>query len=180
MMRACLARAWCRCRDETGAVALEFVLVFPVMAALIALTLEMGLITLRQTMLDRGLDMAVREVRLGTGTNPSHDEIKELICQNALFVQECNNKMFLEMEASDARAFTPLNATAVCTDDTLPDGARPARRFVPGQPNEIVMLRACLKYSPVFPEAILGQLLHKDGAGEAAILAVSAFVQEPN
>lgn len=179
MIRALIDRGRRRWRDESGAVALEFVLVFPVMAMMIVLTLEMGLITLRQTMLERGLDMAVREVRLGTGTNPTHDEIKALICQNAIFVQECNNKMFLEMEASDARTFTPLDATAVCTDEELPEGSRPARRFVPGQPNQVVMLRACLKYSPVFPEAILGRLLTKDEAGEAAILAISAFVQEP-
>jgi len=179
MMRALADRCRRRWGDETGTVSLEFVLVVPVILTFIVLTLEMGLITVRQTMLERGLDITAREIRLGTATNPTHDEIKDLICQNSIFVGECNDKMFLEMDANDARAFTPLNPIAVCTDEELPEGARPARRFVPGQANEVVMLRACLKYTPVFPEALLGRLLEKDGAGEAMIVAVTAFVQEP-
>ena len=166
-----------RWRDETGSAAVEFVLVFPVMATMMVMTLEMGFITLRQTMLERGLDMAVREVRLGTGTAPQHDDIKELVCQNAMFLKSCDSKLFLEMVPTDPRNFSPLHDVASCTDQ--PVESRPVRSFVPGQPNQLVQMRACVLYDPLFPDALLSGLLAKDTGGRAAVIAVTAFVQEP-
>lgn len=166
-----------RWRDETGSAAVEFVLVFPVMATMIVLTLEMGFITLRQTLLERGLDMAVREVRLGTGTAPQHSDIKDLVCEHSIMLLECSTKLRLEMVSTDPRAYTSLPAQVDCTDQAEP--ARPVRAFTPAQANELVQMRACLKYKPLFPEALLAGLLTKDTSGEAAIIAVTAFVQEP-
>ena len=166
-------------RDESGSAAVEFVLVFPVMATFIVLTLEMGFITLRQTMLERGLDLAVREIRLGTGQNPTHDDVKDLICTHAKFVKECEAKLYLEMEPTSPRDFSALHPVASCTDEPV-DDIRPARGFNPGQANELVLMRACLNYEPLFPEALLAGILEKDGDGDAAIVAVTSFVQEPS
>jgi Flp pilus assembly protein TadG len=177
MIRSLVSRYLRHWRDETGSAAVEFVLVFPVMATMIVMTLEVGFITLRQTMLERGLDMAVREVRLGTNSAPQHDAIKDLVCENAKFVKECQSKLFLEMVTTDPRAFSPLNPVTSCTDQPVP--TRPVRSFTPGQPNQLVLMRACLKYDPLFPEAILSRLLTKDADDEAAIIAVTSFVQEP-
>lgn len=177
MIRSLLKRYFRHWRDETGSAAVEFVLVFPVMATMIVMTLEIGFITLRQTMLERGLDMAVREVRLGTNTAPQHDAIKDLVCTNAKFVKECNAKLYLEMVTTDPRAFSPLNPITSCTDQ--PVQTRPVRSFTPGQPNQLVLMRACLKYQPLFPEALLPRVLTQDESGESAIIAVTSFVQEP-
>lgn len=177
MISALLKRYRRRWRDETGSAAIEFLITFPVMLALIIMTLEMGMITLRQTMLERGLDLAVREVRLGTGTAPEHDEIKDLVCQNSRILLECSSKLRLEMVSRDPRAFSPLAAQSDCTDAAEP--SRPVRNFVPGQANQVVLMRACLKYEPLVPRAALGSLLTTDASGDAAIIAISAFVQEP-
>jgi len=166
-------------RDETGSAAVEFVLVFPVMATMIVMTLELGFITLRQTMLERGLDMAVREVRLGTGTTIEHDDVKDLVCENSMIFVDCENKLYLEMVNSDPRSFVPLHPIALCTDQTVDSAIRPVRSFTPGQANDVVMMRACLNYAPLFPEALLAGLLAQDSDGDAAIIAVTAFVQEP-
>lgn len=177
MMRAVLSRLRRGLRNEEGSAAVEFVLVFPVIATMIVLTLEMGFITLRQTMLERGLDMAVREVRLGTGTAPEHDQIKDLICGNALILSDCETNLFLEMVPSDPRAFAGMHDVTSCTDTPVP--SRPVRSFTPGQQNQLVMLRACVLYDPLFPEALLPRVLTADAFGKSAIIAVTAFVQEP-
>ncbi|MFK7940889.1 MAG: TadE/TadG family type IV pilus assembly protein [Roseovarius sp.] len=177
-MRALLSHLRRILRKEDGSAAVEFVIVFPVIATMIVMTLEMGFITLRQTLLDRGLDMAVREIRLGTNTEPEYDQIKALVCQNAIFLVDCDQQLFLEMTPTDPRAFVPLDETASCTDEEVPE-IRPVRSFTPGQANELVMMRACVLYDPLFPEALLARLLETDGANRAAIVSITAFVQEP-
>ena len=100
-------------RDEGGTASVEFVLVFPIYLSLMAMSIELSLITLRHTLLERGLDIAVREIRLGTGTAPAHDDIKELVCANSIMLLDCETKLRLEMRSADIRAFNSL--------DTSPD-----------------------------------------------------------
>lgn len=178
MMRALLSQLRQLTRKEDGSAAVEFVIIFPVIATMIVMTLEMGFITLRQTLLDRGLDMAVREVRLGTSMDLQQDSVKQLVCENAMFLVDCQNQLFLEMEPSNPRTFAPLPEIASCTDEDMGD-IRPAREFNPGQANEVVMMRACVLYDPLFPKALLPRLLEKDIDGKSAIISITAFVQEP-
>lgn len=177
MMRTLLSKLLRHAKDERGSSAVEFVLVFPVMATMMVMTLEMGFVTLRHTLLERGLDMAVREVRLGTGTAPQHDEIKDLVCQNAMFLLDCDEELYLEMVPTTTMAFSGLHNVTSCTD--APVESRPVRTFTPGQQNELVLMRACVLYDPIFTEALLPRMLQSDESGKSAIIAVTAFVQEP-
>ncbi|MFU8834461.1 MAG: TadE/TadG family type IV pilus assembly protein [Roseovarius sp.] len=164
-------------RREEGTVSMEFVILSPFLIGFMIFSIELGIVTFRAVMLERGLDIAVRDVRLGTGTAPQHDQIKQRICDNTIGVLNCTEKLRLEMVPTDLRNFVTLDATPDCTDEAEP--ARPLREFTPGSQNQLMLLRACLKYRPIFPEAILGRALTKDTSGEAALIAVSAFVQEP-
>lgn len=164
-------------KEESGNASVEFVLVFPVYLALMLMSIELGFITMRHTMLERGLDIAVREIRLGTGTVPQHDDIKELVCDAAIMLRDCENKLQLEMRSADIRAFNALDTSADCTDASEP--TKPVREFTPGQQNELMLLRACLRFDPLFPDDLLGSSLATDGNGQSSVIAVSAFVQEP-
>lgn len=164
-------------RDEGGTASVEFILVMPVYISVLVMAVELGLITMRHTLLERGLDIAVREIRLGTGTIPQHDDIKELICANSLMLLDCTNKLQLEMRSADIRAFSPFDTTPDCTDVSEP--SKPVREWVPGQQNELMLLRACLNYEPLFPEAFLGSAITTDSNGEASVIVTSGFVQEP-
>lgn len=165
-------------RDESGSASVEFVLIFPVYLSFILMSIELGFVTMRHTLLERGLDIAVREVRLGTGTVPQHDDIKDIVCENAVMVLNCQEKLRLEMRPANLFALTTLDTTADCTDKAEP--AKPVRAFVPGVANQLMLMRACYKYEPFFPDEFLGSALEKDGSGEAAIITMTAFVQEPN
>ncbi|QFT92168.1 TadE-like protein [Roseovarius sp. THAF9] len=164
--------------DESGSASVEFVIIFPIYLSFIMMSIELGFVTMRHTLLERGLDIAVREVRLGTGTAPQHDEIKDLVCDNAVMVLNCKEKLRLEMRPANIFALQTLDTTADCTDKAEP--AKPVRTFTPGVANQLMLMRACYKYEPFFPEEFLGSALEKDGSGEASIISMTAFVQEPN
>ena len=164
-------------KSEDGNATVEFVLIFPIYLSLLIMSIEMGFITLRHTLLERGMDIAVREIRLGTGSAPTHDEIKELICENALMIRDCTNSLRLEMRPADIRNFATLNDPIDCTDASQP--TKPVKEFTPGQQNQLMLLRACLRFDPLFPIDALGSALVKDANGQSAIYAMTAFVQEP-
>ena len=164
-------------RDESGNASVEFVLVFPVYLALMLMSIEMGFATLRHTLLERGMDIAVREIRLGTGTAPQHDEIKDIICENALMIRDCSTTLRLEMRSADIRNFATLAAPIDCTDAAEP--SKPVKEFTPGQQNQLMLLRACLRFDPLFPDDALGSALTKDASGQSSVYTMTAFVQEP-
>jgi len=164
-------------RDESGTATVEFVLVVPIYLSMLVMSIELGFVTLRNTLLERGLDMAVRDIRLGTGTAPQHDEIKRLVCENALMIRDCEQNLRLEMRPADIRTYAALDTTVDCTDAAEP--SEPVREFTPGQQNELMVLRACLKFDPLFPDAVFGQALTTDASGQAAVVSMTAFVQEP-
>ena len=173
-----LLRPWRRLwKSDAGSATVEFAIIFPFYVTLFMTTVELGMITFRHSMLERGLDMAVREVRLGTGTNITHDEIKDLICEYSGVLPNCQNSIRLEMILVDPRNYVAPNAVADCIDHS--EDPTPLREFTHGGSNQMMLLRACFVFSPIFPTSGLGYSLAKDGAGNAAMVASSAFVQEP-
>ena len=164
-------------RKEDGSASVEFVIVFPVFLALMIMSLELSIITLRQTMLERGLDIAVRDIRLGTGGEADHDVIKETICDNALILNDCSSSLKLEMVPTDIRQLALLDDNVDCSDKAAE--SNPVKEFTAGQQNELMLLRACLKYDPLFPNWQLGRVLERDDSGQLSIISMTAFVQEP-
>lgn len=164
-------------RDEQGSMTVEFAIWFPFFLFFIYSTVELGLITMRHSMLERGLDIAVRDIRLGTGNAPQHDDIKTTICENAIIIPACESNLRLEMVPTDMRDWTSLPPDPDCTDRA--EEARPVREFTPGTSNQMMLLRACLKIQPLSPTSQLVEYMQRDSAGDISILVTSAFVQEP-
>lgn len=171
---AVLRRFWA---GEHGSSTIEFAIMFPFFITLFLSSVELGMIHFRHSMLERGLDMAVRDIRLGTGTNPTHDDIKDAICNYAGVLPQCDANLRLEMILVDPRNYNPPPVAADCVDHS--EDPVPLRNFIHGGSNEMMMLRACFVFSPIFPTAGLGYQMPKDGAGNVAMTAASAFVQEP-
>ena len=174
-----ITSAWRRfARDESGNTnTVAFAIWTPVLLITLATALEVGVYTARATMLERGMDITVRDIRLNTGTNPQHNEIKEMICEQAAIIPNCNNTLRLEMMIREMRDFAAIPNNADCTDRALP--ASPVREFSAGHENELMVLRACAKIEPIFPMTWLASALSTDAAGDYAVVALSAFVQEP-
>lgn len=166
-------------RSEEGSATLEFVITFPAMLVLMLSGFEVGMVSLNHAMLERAVDMTVRDIRLGTGETAQHDELKDIICERAGFIKDCGTNLRLEMIQVDPRAWVAIRTQADCTDQS--QEVAPVREFTNGQENELMFLRACAKIDPLFPTSGLGKSLvdSGDGAGQYALVSMSAFVQEP-
>lgn len=164
-------------RDENGTMSIEFALWFPIFFSVLGGMAELGVISARHAMLERGLDLAVREVRLRTTNPPQFDELKQIMCDRAAIIPNCDQVLTLEMRPQNLRHFVELPDMAACIDRS--EEVNPANTFTPGQENELMVLRVCAKFSPIFPTSAIGARLSIDGAGDYALVSTSAYVQEP-
>ena len=164
-------------QSETGSATVEFAITFPAMLLFLLSGVELAVVNLHHSMLERAVDLTVRDIRLGTGTIPQHDDIKDLICSRAGFIDNCLDNLRLEMIQVDPRNWTAIPAEADCTDKT--QAVAPVRTFVNGLDNELMILRVCAKIDPVFPTTGLGAELAKGTGGQYALISITAFVQEP-
>ncbi len=168
-----------RFRDtEEGSMVVPFALWMPVFLGVILSGIEVGTLTMRHTALERALDETVREVRLATGTNYTHDTLKQSICDAAAILPDCSNLLKLEMIKLNIRQWVEPHQSADCVDTALE--VNPARNFEYGRGNEMMMLRACFKFKPISPAGYLSSALGKDDQGYSGLVSYSAFVQEPS
>lgn len=163
--------------EEDGNATLEFCLYSTLIFTILFAAIELGYINLRHAMLERGVDIAVRDIRLSTGEVPSYDQLRSRICEATAIAGDCEANLQLELAEVDPRAFVPLAAAADCVN--AEQEPRPARTFRPGLDNDLMLIRACLKFRPIFPTTRLGIAMRPDAQGYAQMVATAAFVQEP-
>jgi len=164
-------------RDESGTSTVEFVIVFPVFVFLLCSAAESGVLMLRQVMLDRSLDLAVRDLRLQQFPNVTHDQVKARICAEATVIPDCTKVVLVEMRQINKGAALPSNL-APCVDRAA--SAQSATTFTQGKDNQMMLIRACAVFDPIFPGVGLGMDLAKDATGAYALVSTSAFVVEPS
>lgn len=164
-------------KDETGSATVEFVLHFSVLFTILAASIELSNINIRHAMLERAVEVAVRDIRLNTGQVPTFESVRATICEEARIIEGCESNLMLEMKQVDPTNFTPLPAVPDCIN--AQEEPRPVRDFKAGQDNDLMLIRACLKYNPIFPAAPLAMAIDMDENGYAKMIVNSAFVQEP-
>ena len=163
-------------RDETGNAVVEFAMLVPIFIFFMMASVEVGLMSIRNTMLERNLDQTVRWIRLNTGAAPTHAELKQMICATQV-VPNCLENLQLEMVRRNIRNWEALPAQVSCTDRSLE--VQPMANLSFGLDNELMILRACAKYEPIFPSTWFTNELSLDEAGDTRLIAMTAFVQEP-
>lgn len=177
--------------DDRGTASLEFVLIFPVFFSFFLMTFESGIVSLRHVMLERGVDIAVRDVRIGVQTSPTRETFRERICQAAMIIDDCENQMEIELLSRDPRAWTDVPNEVQCVDrgDMTADNSQ----IDALANNQLMFIRACVRIDPFFPisnigrtrVASLGQTIVDNNSGDSAaggshaLVAMSAFVVEP-
>lgn len=164
-------------KDQDGNASIEFAILFPLMLVILFSSVELGLITLRQIMLDRAMDITVRDIRLGTGGNMQHDDIRDSICARSGFIPNCDVSLKLEMVQLDPFNWAGLSQEPDCVDKVEEVDA--VTKFINGDSNDLMFLRACMSFDPIFPFWGLGNSLAKDDDNRVQLYASSAFVQEP-
>lgn len=162
-------------RDKSGAASVEFVIVAPVYLAIMFSMFEAGWLMTQSMMLERGLDITVRDLRLGAQTDLSHDNFKTIICNKAKILKDCQDNVLLELVPIASSADVPTTTT--CVDRA--SNVDPVVTFNAGKRSEIMFIRACVVIDPLMPGMGLGLHLPKDATGGFALVAYSAFVNEP-
>jgi len=164
--------------DREGAATIEFVLlILPTFYILFSIA-EAGLLMTRTVMMDRGVDLAVRDLRLGLATGQTHDGLKARICEEAFLIGTCNEALVLELAPLDDVADFG-GGEVNCVDRAADPPVAPLIEYDPGNRGEIMFVRACLIVDPIFPGMGLGALLPVDRSGGYAIVVQTAFMNEP-
>jgi len=164
-------------QDDRGSMSIEFVLQFTIFFAIFMAAAELGHVNIRHAMLERAVDETVRDIRVGTGTAPSYDEIRASLCTALAVDEKCEDNIRLEMQQVAPRGFSAPETSLDCRN--MADQASPANEFNYGSENELMLLRACLRYKPLFPTTGIASAFNTDSEGYTQLIAKSVFVQEP-
>ncbi len=180
--------------DETGTASIEFVFIVPVVMMIFFASFESSYYMVRHVMLERSVDILVRDIRLGKldylkimTQQEQHNSLKETLCTISILnsKQVCMDSMTIWLQAINTADFAMVAPPRACVDRTEPinplDPGPAATEFKFGDDNEIMLMRICLKEEPMFPTTIVGAGLIKDGEddGHYALMTTSVFVNEP-
>lgn len=162
--------------DQAGNATMEFVIVFPVLMWFVLTIFETGFIATRVVLLERGLDIAARDLRLGIDPTMDHDALKQRVCDSSAILVNCERDLVLEVVELDINSAYPQNQ-ANCIDRT--GEIEPTVTFNPGGRNRIMFVRACMIVDPIFPGLGITLGLQKDSSGGLQMVAYTAFMNEP-
>jgi len=188
-------------KKQDGNATVEFVILFPGLMYLFFLGFEAGYFMVRNVALERAVDISVREVRLSDGTIPNLEEFKELLCDQAFVHSDCQERVTVAVEPlektpgalANASDFACIDTNAASTpaggnDSVGADGTNSSsggtfssddNNFDTGTENELMVMRVCIMTEPVFPTTGLGLGLKREGDDLMAMVATTAFVNEP-
>jgi len=167
-------------QDEDGYSTAEFVIVATTFLTGFFWVFETGLIMTKQMMLERAIDMTVRDLRLHSsppGRNAGetiYQWAKRKTCDNALVFKDCEANLHLEMDVFDAA--TGYAKSYKCVDREKND-LNPLGVFTPNQRSEIMYLRACIRIDPMMPNGIA--LFPGVNDKGIPLVADTAFMNEP-
>ena len=177
-MKRLLSRLKNLFRNEDGVASVEFVIALPVMLILFAGSFENGLLMTRSILLDRAVDMTMRELRLGHYPLPTKDLLKSEICNRTVIFNDCIDAITIELTRVNTTNWV-MPATAVACIDRDED-IEPVTALQIGQQNDIMLVRVCVIQDAMFPAMGLGQLLAVDNQGGYSLVSVTAFHTEPS
>lgn len=160
-------------RDEGGYSTVELVICATTFLTGFFWVFETGLIMTKKMMLERAVDITVRELRLYNSPLYTHDYIKSRICDIALVFQDCERRLLLELDTYDLD--TGYTKEFSCYDKE--HDITPVTTWNPGQRQEIVYMRACIIIDPMMPNGIA--LFPNVSEQGIPLVADTAFVNEP-
>jgi hypothetical protein len=173
--------------DERGTATIEFVILAPIVLTIFFASFESSFFMIRSVMLERSVDIVVRDIRLGRLDDLTHRQLKQRICDTSALVGNvgsCVDAMQIWMQPINTATFAMVAPPRYCVDRAQPVNPLinpPTTEFRFGVDNEIMLMRICLKAQPMFPTTIVGAALIAGGEndGSYAIATTSVFVNEP-
>ncbi|MBN2905726.1 MAG: pilus assembly protein [Rhodobacteraceae bacterium] len=175
--RSILSRLRRALRRENGTATVEFVLTVPVVLTMFLMGLESSILMTRQMFLEHALDVSMRGIRLGKYPGLDHDSFKRIICSQTGLVPDCENVLKIELTPVSKTTWDLPGKAATCVDRR--EEVQPVTNFAQGPQNSLMMVRVCVVVDPFFPGIGIGLLLEEEEQDGYALVATSAFVNEP-
>jgi hypothetical protein len=167
-----------RLRDA-GASTVEFMVSLPFVLMILFMSIDFGAVMLRQVFLDRAVEMAVREVRLGNIPSGGIATLRELICDGTLLIHDCPNSLTIELRPINTTTWAGVNDPVECINRA--DNIVPTLTFNPAAGTQALMLvRVCASADPFL--TITGIMLGvgNETGGDLQLVSIGAFVNEPS
>lgn len=164
-------------RDEQGQATIEFVIIFPLFVMIMLVGIEAGMMLSRHAMLERAVDISVRNLRLGHWPDPTQQQLREEICTHTAIIPNCLSNLLLELRPVDTAGWQMPQTPPACIDRA--EEMAPVTDFVEGAGNQVMLVRACLVVDPFFPTTPLGLQLPLDASGGFQMVSLASFVNEP-
>lgn len=159
-------------RHESGAVAVEFVLVAPIFLFLIFAILETSILYTIATVMEGEVSLAARTIRTGELHQQADPEtaFRSTLCSNLDNVLDCDNVVI------DVRTFSDFGEMEFppFVDE---EGNGSGNQFLPGTADAIVLVRIAYVYAIVTP--YLAHILPPQGQGTVMLFSGAAFKNEP-
>lgn len=174
MIRRALSRLL---RREDGTATVEFVLVVPIVVTIFIASVEAGFYMAKHVMMERGLDLVMRDVRLGNLGSFEDNKLRKLVCAATPILEDCENSLMVEMRPISTASFDMPAEDAPCVNRG--EETKAADHVTPGGSNEIMIIRICAIQDPIFPSTGIGLRLKAHGQSGYEMMAASVFVNEP-
>lgn len=165
-------------RSDRGTATVEFVIGVPLILAFLFSAIDYGTVMLRQVFLDRSVDMAVRQVRLGAFDSGDFAAFRTMICQNSFLIADCENTIAIELRPIDTTTWAGLDDPAQCVNRA--EDLAPVLAFNPAAGQQRLMLiRVCAVVDPFIRMTGMVLGMPDDGSGGFFLVSRAAFANEP-
>ncbi|WP_339641142.1 TadE family protein [Jannaschia helgolandensis] len=173
-----------QCDAERGAASVEFVLLLPAFLMVFISSFEASIMLTRQVMLERAVDIVVRDIRLDTGSTVTQGQVRAKVCNRAKILPDCSENLVIEMTEIDQITYSTPDTDAPCVNQLT--SIVPPSRFAANRTGRMILLRACYSVLPTLPLSVmagnrtLGSHLVNDEDGSFRMVTSNAFVVESN
>lgn len=162
---------------EDGTATIEFVILFPAIMTIFLSAFEVSIYLTRSVLLDRALDLNVRDLRLGALNPATQAQLKKQVCNDALIFKDCVNNMTIELTRVSTATWDLPSTNIACVDRN--EEIQPSVEFTLGGSNDVMIVRACAVLNPFFATTNLVMGMPLDPSGGEQLIAMSTFVNEP-
>lgn len=164
-------------RSQAGNATVEFVILVPIVLALLFSSIDFGVMMIRQVYLDRAVDLAAREIRLGQNVG-TPTQFRQRICDRTYMAPNCMANIAVELRPVNTATWAGLHTPAQCVNRDAE--IAPVLQFNPGMgAQELMLIRACLVARPFIRMTGWVMGMPTDPSGRYALVARSAWVNEP-
>lgn len=183
---------WTRVRDfaadERGTTTVAFVMMMPVVYFTFLWAFELSWLKARHAVLNHSVDLAVRDLRLGSFPDISGAQLVDQICGyggDFLGGQDCGSNIRVALVEVSTNVWSIADDLRQCQNRSAT--VSPVIYFDPATENSLMLLHVCLLVDPIFPGTKLANRLEdhngngnfQEGESGIRLHSTSAFAVEP-